>query len=85
MEKIVPMSRAAADVPSHFEPRKDGLTSPHTSQADVVPEHEMHAEHVAALETTLFRKWKATLVLSLESGRLRVLSRSADRRKGRES
>ena len=45
----------------------------------------MHAEHIAALEMTLFRQHKPTLVLSLESGRLRVLSKPANRRKVQES
>jgi len=76
------MSRVVPDVPSGSEIADDSLAraSAHRSQADVVPEHEMHAEHIAALETTLFRRSKPTLVLSLESGRLRVLSKPADRR-----
>ena len=52
--------------------------SSHSSQSAVVPEQDMHAEHVAALEMTLFRKREPALVLSLESGHLRILSKSAD-------
>jgi len=37
----------------------------------------MHAEHVAALEKTLFERRDATLVLSLEPGGFRVLARSS--------
>ena len=69
------MSRAAPNTPEKHECFSLPCASSHSSQADVVPEHDMHAEHVAALETTLFRKHKPTLVLSLESGRLRILSK----------
>ncbi len=73
------MSRVLPQVPRGPRSRGKRRASPHTSQSDVVPEQEMHAEHVAALEKTLFRKRKPTLVLSLESGRLRLLSKPADR------
>ena len=72
------MSRAASDVLADFdlESRGPGRLTVHSSQSDVVSEVEMHAEHVAALETTLFRRRKPTLVLSLEAGGFRVLSNS---------
>ena len=78
-ESRAPMSRAASDVPADFdlESRGPGRLTVHSSQSDVVSEVEMHAEHVAALETTLFRRRKPTLVLSLEAGAFRVLSKSA--------
>lgn len=69
------MKRAAPDSPNTHQHPCARRASSHSSQSDVVPEHDMHAEHVAALETTLFRKHKPTLVLSLESGRLRILSK----------
>ena len=82
------MSRAVQGTPTGSCMTGDdsrASASSHRSQADVVPEQEMHAEHVAALETTLFRKRKPTLVLSLESGRFRVLSKSDDRREALEN
>ena len=72
------MNRAAPDAPNNHECLSLRRASSHSSQSDVVPEHDMHAEHVAALETTLFPRHNATLVLSLESGRLRILSKPAD-------
>jgi hypothetical protein len=71
------MSRAASDVPADFDPKGPSPVAPHRSQTDVVSEQEMHAEHLAALETTLFRNRKPTLVLSLEAGSFRVLSKPA--------
>jgi hypothetical protein len=73
------MSRAASDVPADPDDQGPGRVRVHRSQSDVVSEHEMYAEHVAALEKTLFRRRKPTLVLSLESGRLRVLSKPTRR------
>ena len=78
------MSRAASDVPADLDGQDPGRVMVHRSQSDVVSEHEMYAEHVAALEKTLFCKHKPTLVLSLESGRLRVLS-NPPRRQSPES
>jgi hypothetical protein len=78
------MSRAVPDVPSSSGSRGDKGVSVHRSQADVISEQEMHAEHVAALDGTLFCMSRPTLVLSLESGSFRVLAESAKSPAGRE-
>lgn len=78
------MSRAASDVPADLDDQDPGRVMVHRSQSDVVSEQEMYAEHLAALERTLFCRRKPTIVLSLESGRLRVLSKPT-RRQPRES
>jgi hypothetical protein len=71
------MSRAVSDSPSCSGSRGERRVSVHRSQSEVICEQEMHAEHLAALEKTLFRMSKPTLVLSLESGGFRVLRKSA--------
>ncbi len=69
------MNHPEPDAPKNHSFRR---ATSHSSQSAVVPERDMHAEHVAALETTLFQKCEPLLVLSLESGRLRILSKPAD-------
>lgn len=79
-------SRAVPDVPTDSASSNNRRAAAHGSQADVVSEQEMHAEHVAALEMTLFckRNERESLVLSLESEGFRVMSTATDRREPTE-
>ncbi len=82
------MSRAVPDVPTGFASSNNRRAAVHRSQTDVVCELDMHAEHVAALERTLFRrcgKRQLTLVLSLEPEGFRIMSTATDRREPPES